>query len=387
MTRSAPAVSDSARVGLFLSCFFAAGAILTAYLPLWLADRQLDAATIGAVLGVASLARVVAVPLWGWAADRLGRLRAALFAAAFGAAVCAMLLPAAPGVGTIATLVILGGIAASALAPLCDALTLAFSAAGRLDYGRTRAWGSVAYMVATAGAGAVLGRAGTPIVPWLLAAGYGAAALLTAALPRPPRHDAASNDVPGRLIPAPLGRTSRAAVLATALTQGSHAAYYAFASLYWRSAGISDAVIGLLIAEGIIAEIALFLWGRRLVEWLGPARLTAIAASACLLRWTLTAVTVSVPLLALIQLLHAGSFACQHLSNMLVLRYIPAPRAALAQTVLASIGFSAPTGIMIAVAGQFYQELGGYVFLLMAPLGGSALLAARSLPLSSNSSR
>ena len=375
MTRRA-LVSDSARLGLFLSCFFAAGAVLTAYLPLWLSDRGIDAALIGSILGGASLARVVAVPLWGWAADRLGHHRASLFAAALAAASCAALMPAAPGVWSIAALIVLGGIAASALAPLCDAVTLAFAAVGRLDYGRTRAWGSVAYMVATAGAGAMLGRFGTMIVPWMLTIGYSAAALLTTALPRPPANEAG----PRWRTVVPLGRAFRAALIATALTQGSHGAYYAFASLHWRAAGVSDALIGLLIAEGIVAEIALFVWGRRLVEWLGPARLTGIAASACLLRWTLTAVTSSVPLLATIQLLHAGSFACQHLSNMLVLRTIPAPRAALAQTVLAAIGFSAPTGITIWVVGQFYASAGGSVFFGMAVLGGSALLVTRFLP-------
>ena len=372
---SASGISESSRFGLFLSCFFAAGAVLTAYLPLWLADRGVDAAVIGSMLGGASLARVVAVPLWGWAADRLGHHRVSLCAAAAGAALCAALLPGASGPVSIAIYVVAGGIAASALAPLCDAVTLAFAAAGRLDYGRTRAWGSVAYMVATAGAGAMLGRLGSAIVPWILVAGYGAAATLTAILPRPPPHEAGLR----RVMVAPLGRNFRAALLATALTQGSHAAYYAFASLQWRSVGISDAVIGLLIAEGIVAEVALFVWGGRLVERLGPARLTGIAASACLLRWTLTAVTSSVPLLAAIQLLHAGSFACQHLSNMLVLRTIPAPRAALAQTLLAAIGFSAPTGITIWIVGQLYSGWGSHVFLLMAPLGGSALLVAYTL--------
>ena len=370
------ALSDSARVGCFLSWFFAAGAILSAYLPLWLADRHLDAAMIGTVLGIASLARVGAVPVWGWVADRLGHYRSAMFAAAFGAALCAALLPAASGVAPIAVLIVLGGIAASALAPLCDAVTLAFAAVGRLEYGRTRAWGSLSFMIATAAAGALLGRTGTSVVPWLLVVGYGASAVLAVTVPRPPERDIA----PRSLAPAPLGRSFRAALAATALTQGSHAAYYAFASLYWRSAGIGDAVIGLLIAEGIIAEIGLFVWGRRLVEWLGPARLTAIAASACLLRWTVLAATVSVPILACAQLLHAGSFACQHLSNMLVLRHIPPARSALAQTLLASIGFSAPTGIMIWVVGQFYGQAGGAVFLAMAALGGAALGVVRYLP-------
>ena len=65
-----------------MAAVFAANAVLTAYLPLWLADRRLDPAAIGAVLGLASLVRVVAVPAWGWVADRLGHYRAVLFTAA-----------------------------------------------------------------------------------------------------------------------------------------------------------------------------------------------------------------------------------------------------------------------------------------------------------------
>ena len=65
---------------------------------------------------------------------------------------------------------------------------------------------------------------------------------------------------------------------------------------------------------------------------------------------------------------------------MLVLRTIPAPRAALAQTVLSAIGFSAPTGIMIWVVGQFYATADGAVFFGMAALGGSALFVTWWLP-------
>ena len=369
-------MSDSARVGAFLACFFASGAVLTAYLPLWLADRGLSAALIGAVLGIASLLRVVGVPAWGWTADRIGRRRATLFAGAAVAGLCAALLPVSSGVATVAGLVFVGGIAASSLAPLTDAMTLALAAAGRLDYGRTRAWGSIAYMAATAAGGALLGRAGSVMVPWMLAAGYGVAALLTANLPR----EASSAAAPRLTGPGHLGASFRWALLATALIQGSHAAYYGFASLHWRSAGIADGTIGLLIAEGIVAEVALFVWGRRLVEWLGPARLTGLAAGACVVRWTATSLTVAVPLLAAIQLLHAATFAFQHLSSMLVLRSMPAGRAGVAQTVLAALGFSAPTGVLIWVSGQVYASYGGGVFLLMAALGGLALLVAPRLP-------
>lgn len=369
-------MSEGSRVGLFLAAFFAAGAVLTAYLPLWLADRGLGPAVIGEVLGLASLLRVLAVPAWGWASDRLGRQPTMLFAAAAMAACAAASLPHAADVRLLMVLIAAQGVAASALAPLTDALSLALAAARRLDYGRTRAWGSVAYMLASALSGALLGFTGTRAVPYLLAAGYGAATLFAALLPsvaRPHPHH-------GPITSEPLGRHFLLALLATALIQGSHAAYYSFAALHWRASGINDAVIGLLIAEGIVAEIALFIWGRNLVERLGPPGLTGVAAACCILRWMVTAFTVSVPVLASVQLLHAGTFACQHLSAMLVLRTLPPRRAALAQTCLASVGFSGPTAVLTWLSGAIYAQAGGLVFLVMAALGGSALLVAPRLP-------
>ena len=366
-------MSEGSRVGLFIAAFFAAGAVLNAYFPLWLADRRLSAAAIGQVLGIASLLRVAAVPAWGWLADRVGRERLMLFAAAVCAACCAAALPATPGLAVLVAVAGTQGVAASALVPLTDALTLALANARRLDYGRTRAWGSISFMLATAGCGALLGWTGSGVVPWLLAAFYGAAALVAPALP------VAKRAATAEAAPTRLGRNFRLALLASALIQGSHAAYYGFASLYWRAAGIPDAVIGLLIAEGIIAEIALFIWGRALVERLGPAGLTAIAAASCILRWTVTAFTTAIPLLACVQLLHAATFACQHLSAMLVLRTLPHPRASTAQTMLASLGFAAPTGALVWLSGQIYGAAGGLVFLLMAVVGGAALLLVPSL--------
>src|SRR4029077_10462136 len=103
---------------------------------------------------------------------------------------------------------------------------------------------------------------GSTIVPWIQAVGYGLAAVFAGLLP-----EAASPPPAPRMVGAwSLFRLPafRLAVACAALIQGSHAAYYGFAALYWRHLGFGDDVIGLLFAEGIIAEIALFLWGRRL---------------------------------------------------------------------------------------------------------------------------
>ena len=101
--------------------------------------------------------------------------------------------------------------------------------------------------------------------------------------------------------------------------------------MYWRSQGYSDSAIGLLFALCIVAEILLFARGRKLIERLGPPGLTACAATASIVRWSLTACELPTPLLAAVQVLHAATFAMQHLSAMQVLsRCIPPERAATA---------------------------------------------------------
>ena len=366
-------MADGARVGVALAAFFAASAVSTAFLPLWFTDHGLRADQVGLILGLSALLRVGTVPLGGWAADRLGRDRMMLVAAlAAAAAACAL-----PGLGSVAALfaaTALLGTCTSLLPPLTDSLTLALAGQGRLEYGRTRAWGSAAYMGATAGAGLLLVRTGTGPVPWIVGVAFGLAALFILRLPRvvlPPR----TGHVAGPLA----SRAFRLALLATALVQGSHAAYYAFAQLHWRAAGFDDGTIGLLIAEGIVAEIALFVWGRRLVERLGPAGLTALAAGACLVRWTALALVTDLVTLVVVQTLHAATFACQHLSAMQVLRRMPPERASMAQTVLSALGFSLPSAVLVWVAGQLYAGWGGLVFLPMAAIGGAALFVAAPL--------
>ncbi len=168
--------------------------------------------------------------------------------------------------------------------------------------------------------------------------------------------------------------------------QGSHALYYGFASIHWAAAGHSAAVIGLLWAEGVVAEVALFFWGRRLADRLGPVGLSLLAAGAGALRWAVTAETAALPALAAVQLLHAATFGAQHLAAMRVLmRIVPAPMAAAtAQTLHASLGVGLASGALMLASGPLYAALGGAAFWAMAGLCAAALPAAwrlrRALP-------
>ncbi len=371
-------MSAGVRVALFFAALFAAGAINTAFLPLWFADRGLSAVAIGQVLGIASLLRVVAGPSWGTVADRIGRRRPVLLAAAAAASGTALLYLPLYGFAALLLVASVQGVASSALNPLIDSLALALARERRMEYGPVRSIGSIAYMAASAGAGWLLSVTGSWVVPWLLVGSYGSAAAVTPLLPEAARAPAAPRALAGLRLLA--NRPFRLALLASALIQGAHAAYYGFAPLLWRSQGFSDSVIGLLVAEGIVAEVALFAWGRRLVERLGPAGLTACAATASLIRWSVTACAPPLGVLVVVQLLHAATFAMQHLSAMLVLsRAVPPERAATAQALHGALGYGAPTGLLMLLAGLLYARFGGAVFLAMAAIGGSAVVLVKPL--------
>ena len=370
-------MSDGVRVALFFAALFSAAAISTAFLPLWFADRGLSAVAIGQVLGAAALLRVIAGPSWGTAADRIGR-RPVMLAASVTATVAALLYVPSRGFVPLLVIAAVQGVASSALNPLIDSLALALARDGRMEYGKVRSIGSIAYMAASAGPGWLLSVAGSWLVPWLLAASYGAGAAVTPLLPETAGPTGVRRSLAGLHLFAI--RPFRLTVLASALIQGAHAAYYGFAPLFWRAQGLSDGMIGMLIAEGIVAEVALFAWGRRLIERLGPAGLTACAATASVVRWSVMAFAPPLAVLAAVQLLHAATFAMQHLSAMVVLsRSVPPERAATAQALHAALGYGAPGGLLVLLAGFLYSRFGGLAFLAMAAIGGAALLLVRPL--------
>jgi PPP family 3-phenylpropionic acid transporter len=152
--------------------------------------------------------------------------------------------------------------------------------------------------------------------------------------------------------------------------QGSHAAYYAFGSIHWQALGFSAGVIGLLWAWGVVAEVALFLWGRGLVERLGVRGLILLAAGAGLVRWPIMALSESLAPLIFAQALHALTFGAMHLAAIKLLQErVPGSLGGTAQTLLgAAVG--AMTTLLTLASGPGYAALGAGIFWAMAGLCG-----------------
>ena len=153
-----------------------------------------------------------------------------------------------------------------------------------------------------------------------------------------------------------------------ALVLSSHALRDGFEVLRWEVGGIGPGAAGLLRSEGVMAEVVVFVVaGPMLLRWLGPASAAALAASAGVVGWSLTAVTAWLPALVLVEPLHGLTFALLHLACMQMLSVVVPPAlAATAQAIYGGIAVGTMTAIITLVSGPLYGTLGPRAFWVMA---------------------
>src|SRR5512144_1769701 len=214
---------------------------------------------------------------------------------------------------------------------LGESLSISAAHGGDFQYGRVRLWGSLAYIVTALAAGGILARTPADAVYWMILGGVASTAVACALLP-----DVRGERSLARRLPLADMLRRRAFVLmlaACGLIQGSHAVYYAFATIHWRHAGYSEAVIGALWAEGVICEVALFAFGAAAIRRCGDGRLILLAGLAAGVRWIGTGLTDVLPAIIVLQALHGVSFGAAHLGAMYWIgRRVPPRLSATAQS-------------------------------------------------------
>jgi MFS transporter, PPP family, 3-phenylpropionic acid transporter len=361
---------------LHASAFIGIGVYMP-FFPIWLEHRSLGPSTIGFILALPVLIRIVATAPLMMLVDRgvgAGRLMITVQASLI--AVYAALY-VADGAWTIALLVATMAVLQAPVVPTSDLVTMeGVRENPGLDYGRIRLWGSVSFLGASIVTGHVLGGVDPDAVVWILAA-LAAAGIIVwrGAMPRvavPPGRTPSMRDG-GRSFPASL----RYVIAAAALTQASHAAVYGFGSLYWREAGLSSAVIGYLWAVGVIAEILLFAYLGSVVGK-GRAAFGFLIVGACagVVRFAAMAVEPNLAVTFVLQALHGLSFGATHLGTIAALAWLaPGSARGRAQGVFSSSAALAMAAGTI-VSGFVFRAAGPLVFLVMVPLAAAGLVCA-----------
>ncbi len=364
------------RLSAYYAAMFAFVGVHLPFWPVWLEAHGLSPGEIGLLLATVLWCKVVTNPLIAASADRLGARRGVMIAVACLTLAAYAGLFGAQGFWGVLPFAVLGGVAFAAILPLGEAIGLAVVYARGLDYGRLRLWGSVTFIDASVGLGHLLASRGVDLILATMVALLGLVVLACIAMPA----HRASERAPAapRAIAALLGKPVFWLFLAAAgLNQASHAVLYGFATLHWRASGLSDATIGWLWAEGVLAEILLFALSNRILARIGVSGLLLLAGLASALRWFALGLTTDLSALIALQALHGLTFGAAHLAAMhFIARAIPANLTATAQSLNTAIAGGVIMAGAMAGAGWLYSSFAGHAFLAMTVLAlASAVLA------------
>ena len=351
--------------GFYGAAFLTVG-IFTPFWPKWLQAQGLAPEDIGVLLALATVAKVGGSPLFAHLSDRIGARRRVMIGLSMAALATFVFYSAVGTFWLLALGATLTGLTFPALLPLGENATLLAARVRGFDYGRVRLWGSITFIIAAWGGGALVERLGIASVPWLV---IGAMTLLIVACVLLPE----VRVTPSRGAHALRGLLShRVFVLfltTAALIQCSHATYYGFATLHWSAAGISDSTIGLLWAEGVVAEIVLFAFAGPIMRRVGTAPLLGIGAGAGLIRWWATGLSTDLAVLIVVQALHAATFGATHLAAMnFIQKAVPESISATAQGLYSAIAMGLILAVVMSSSGALFAVSPGGAFYAMAAM-------------------
>jgi MFS transporter, PPP family, 3-phenylpropionic acid transporter len=359
------------RLALFYGTLFGLGGAYLPFFPVWLKAVGIDAAWIGIITAVPSVTRFTMLPVVTGSSERHQSLRAVMIVTAFATAL---------GFAIVGTqhqpLLVFLAFAVTAcvwtpMVPLTDGYALRGVARYGLDYGPLRLWGSAAFIAGALACGLLVDLIAARHLIWVIAGVAGLGAIASLGLRPLDRPNTAPAAVAGAtaLLREP---GFLAIILASALIQGSHAAYYSFASITWQASGLGGLTIAGLWALGVLAEIVVFALSPRFT-W-PPAVLVTIGALAAVARWLITAQEPSAAVLAGVQLAHGLTFGLTQLGTMgLLIRYVPGHAMVRGQGYLAACGGIVASSASI-VSGAVYARHGQGVYYVMAAMALSGAI-------------
>jgi PPP family 3-phenylpropionic acid transporter len=353
------------RLALFYGAMFGMVGTHLPFFPVWLKAVGIDASWIGIITAVPAVTRFTVLPLVTGLAERRQSLRGAITVTAFVTTLGFCVI----GTQHLPLLVFLAyAVTASMwtpMMPLTDAYALKGVARYGLNYGPLRLWGSAAFIVGALACGILVDVIAARHLIWVIAAMAGLGAVVSLGL-QPLDHP---NTVPmarrgaGALLRDP---GFLAIIFAAALIQGSHAAYYTFASITWQLSGLGGLTIAGLWVLGVLAEIVVFALSPRFT--LSPAWLVVIAGLSAVARWLITAQEPSVAVLSVVQLAHGLTFGLTQIGTMMLLvRHVPGHVMARGQGYLAGCSGVVTSSASI-LSGAIYGRYGQGVYYVMAAM-------------------
>lgn len=360
--------------------YFAFIGAFSPYFGLYLQSLKFSAWDIGLLMSQMQLMRLFGPNFWGWVADRHGRRLAIVrLAALVGLAgfLAFFWLDRLPGM--LVAMAVLAFFWSGAL-PLVEALTFDHLREGRASYSRIRLWGSVGFIVAVLGTGALLDYSPPAGVLWVCAGILAGILVLAVTLAEAPAvaHSHHAQSI-RQVLALPHVRAFMIACFAMSV---AHGAYYVFYSIHLAAYGYSKTAVGGLWSLGVFAEIGVFMLMGPVARRYSLRSVMLVCFAAAVLRFLLIGWgAASVAVMVGAQLLHGLTFGAYHASAIVAVnRWFPGKAQARGQALYSSLTFGAGGLLGALISGWTWEWLGaGWSFSLgsLFALAGFGLIYSR----------
>jgi MFS transporter, PPP family, 3-phenylpropionic acid transporter len=338
------------RIQYFLY-FGAMGAFLP-YFNLYCLHIGFSGFQIGSLSAVRAIVLVVCAILWSILADRKGLRRSIYMLCSFASAALWALFLFTTDFRFMLVITILYGAFYAPLISFLEAFAMEVLGKSKRRYGRTRVWGSVAFIAMVIIFGRIVDRYGVGLVVAAVLAISAVQALAATGMPRsgqarqPPTHEG------GRLLSA----HTLVFLLCAFLMLVSHGAYYGFFSIHLAQLGHGGSFIGVCWALASASEVVVMINSSRLFARFSYKRVLTLSFAMAALRWIILYAAQSAGVIVASQLLHAFTYGTFHMAGILYMDQLaPAADKTLGQALNNAVTYGLGLTVGFFVSGALYE--------------------------------
>lgn len=356
------------RISAYYFFYFAFIGGFSPYFGLYLQSLSFSAWDIGVLMSLMQLMRFFGPYLWGTLADRLGeRLRIIRVTSLLTLGIFALFFCVTGFSAVFAVLAVLSFFWVASL-PLLETLTFDHLRGNPGGYSRIRIWGSVGFIVAVLGAGALLDHLGMRFLLWVDVALLVGLVISTFTVPEAHHvvHDEVQQPI-GEILAQP---GVRALLFACFAMTAAHGAFNIFYSIFLTEHGHSKSVIGALWTLGVLAEIVVFYYMSTLMRWFDLRTILLVCFAAAAVRFVAIGVGGdSLAVLIPMQLVHGLTFGAFHAAAIAAVnRWFHGSTRSRGQALYSSVSFGAGGLVGGLASGWAWEQFGGEVAFALSSL-------------------
>ena len=341
------------------------------FVPYWgiyLQSENFSPSSIGILLSLFQISRIVAPNFWGWLADHTGHRVKWIKLTSFLGLIGFIGIFWAKGFFWIFLVMLALSLFTSSTLPLAESLTLAHLATTDGHYSRIRLWGSIGFIVASLILGYLIDLQGIDILLWVLLITQAIIFFLSNTIPEAKEIHHKKNDLSiWKIIKTP---SVVALLIGCTLMVSAHGVLYNFYSIYLKEHGYSSATIGWLWAVGVICEIFIFMLMPKILRRYSLKTILLMSLFLGVIRFILIGASPDQFYLLLIaQMFHAATFGSFHAASIEVIAYFFKGRnQSRGQAIYNSVAYGIGGTIGGLGGGYLIQYLGGQLGFMIAAI-------------------